>query len=134
MNEQATGFTPLSTTPIEPTPTKTNNCIFQILAYRHAGGWVFDDPSVGLVKEPFVAGADDLIEHISEGADKVALTFSTIPFPGHTMSLVKTGGGKEIGTNYHCPEFEQELWLCPALNLYYPASPETIYVKFKALP
>jgi hypothetical protein len=30
----------------------------------HHGMWVFDDPRVGLVQEPFVAGADTMIDRV----------------------------------------------------------------------
>jgi hypothetical protein len=36
------------------------NSIFVIKPYKWEGLWVFDDANVGLVKEPFVGGADKL--------------------------------------------------------------------------
>jgi hypothetical protein len=44
------------------------NAINVIAPYKHQGMWVFDDPRVGLVQEPFVAGADTVI-------DRVVVTF-----------------------------------------------------------
>ena len=38
------------------------NSIRIISPYKYHGQWVFDDPQVGLVREPFVAGADTLID------------------------------------------------------------------------
>ena len=38
------------------------NSIFVIKPYKWEGLWVFDDPAVGLVKEPFVGGADTIID------------------------------------------------------------------------
>ena len=38
------------------------NAIMVIHPYKHEGMWVFDDESVELVREPFVAGADEIIE------------------------------------------------------------------------
>src|SRR5258707_11112854 len=53
--------------------------------------WVFDDPRVGLDKEPFVSGADDMIDVLVAdipNADKgFRLLFSATPFPGHTVKL-----------------------------------------------
>ena len=40
------------------------NSIFLIVPYRHAGTWVFDDAARGLDKEPFVSGADAMIDHL----------------------------------------------------------------------
>jgi hypothetical protein len=38
------------------------NAINVISPYKHIGMWVFDDARVGLMQEPFVAGADTLID------------------------------------------------------------------------
>ena len=35
-----------------------------IAPYKWHGMWVFDDPRVGLVQEPFVAGADTMIDRV----------------------------------------------------------------------
>ena len=40
------------------------NAINVIKPYKHHGMWVFDDPRVGLVQEPFVAGADTMIDRV----------------------------------------------------------------------
>jgi hypothetical protein len=37
------------------------NAINIIAPYKYLGMWVFDDPRVGLVQEPFVSGADTMI-------------------------------------------------------------------------
>lgn len=126
-----------------------NNSIYTIEVYKHQGMWVFDDDRVGLIKEPFVAGADTLIDklylEISKGDEsfmivpRVTLIFSDKRFP--TAKLVLHKNNVEIpesGTNYftmipftaHTDKLH-DLWLCPALNLYYPISPEQIYVDYK---
>ena len=49
------------------------NSLFVIAPYRHAGTWVFDDAAVGLRQEPFVSGADKILDVLSQevpGADK----------------------------------------------------------------
>jgi hypothetical protein len=43
-------------------PNPRENAIMVIAPYRHEGTWVFDDPSAGLVKEPFVAGIPEMID------------------------------------------------------------------------
>jgi len=40
------------------------NAINVIAPYRYLDMWVFDDPRVGLVAEPFVAGADTMIDRV----------------------------------------------------------------------
>jgi hypothetical protein len=39
------------------------NAINVIAPYKYNGSWVFDDPGVGLRREPFVSGADTMIEY-----------------------------------------------------------------------
>ena len=36
------------------------NTIVAIYPYKHEGLWVFDDDRVGLVREPFISGADTI--------------------------------------------------------------------------
>lgn len=38
------------------------NSLFVIAPYDYEGLWVFDDERVGLVQEPFVDGADTMID------------------------------------------------------------------------
>jgi hypothetical protein len=48
------------------------NAINVIAPYKWVGMWVFDDPRVGLEKEPFVAGADTMIEMIAADIRRVS--------------------------------------------------------------
>lgn len=109
------------------------NSIFTISPYKHYGGWVFDDDRVGLVKEAFVAGADTLLDKMAEGRDRVTLNFADFPFPDHDVMVDRVEAVdtdiEGYGTNYYCKEFDHDLWLCPALNLYYPESPKQIFIK-----
>jgi hypothetical protein len=67
------------------------NAINVISPYKHHGMWVFDDPHVGLVQEPFVSGADTWIDRVVAdipNADKgFILIFSSTAFPGHQYRL-----------------------------------------------
>ncbi len=40
------------------------NAINVIAPYKYLGMWVFDDPRAGLVQEPFVSGADTMIDRV----------------------------------------------------------------------
>jgi hypothetical protein len=40
------------------------NTIGVIAPYKYEGMWVFDDPRVGLSREPFVAGIDTMIDRL----------------------------------------------------------------------
>ena len=116
-------------------PTEQVNAINVIFPYRHQGMWVFDDKRVGLDKEPFVAGADTMIDKavagIPDAAEGFALVFSEHPFPGHQLSLEwrRNDGG---GDWYYSPQLGQEGWLCPALLRYFDKAPKRIYVQTKA--
>ena len=108
------------------------NSLNLIIPYRYEGMWVFDDPRVGLDKEPFVSGADTMIDVLVKdipGAEKgFRLLFSASPFPGYTSKL--EWRREEYGGNwYFSPDFKMEGWLCPALFKYFDKAPSEIYVK-----
>ena len=108
------------------------NTILVIYPYRYHGTWVFDDPRVGLVREPFVAGIpemiDKLVKDIPDTEKGFRLLFSPTPFPGYTMKIVWRRA--EAGGNwYYSKEYDSEGWLCPALFKYFKKAPKEIYVK-----
>jgi hypothetical protein len=75
------------------------NAINVIAPYKYLDLWVFDDTRVGLVQEPFVSGADTMIDRvvaeIPDAASGFLLLFSSSPFPGHQLRLDwrRTDGG-----------------------------------------
>src|SRR2546430_2348629 len=95
------------------------NAIGIIVPYKYEGMWVFDDPAVGLVREPFIAGIDTMIDRLVASipnAEKgFRLVFSATPFPGHTVKL-EWRREEDGGNWYFCPQFGIEGWLCPALD------------------
>lgn len=113
------------------------NSLFVIAPYRYEGFWVFDDPAVGLCKEPFVSGADEILDqltaHIPNADGGFRLLFSPSPFPGYSArfdwSRPEHGGNWYIWT-----ERGTEGWLCPALFKYFEAAPPSLYVKVSARP
>ena len=108
------------------------NAITVIMPYRYAGTWVFDDPTVGLKREPFVAGIpemiDDMVRDIPDAKKGFRLLFSTKPFPGYTLKLTWRRGANG-GNWYYCEKSKKEGWLCPALFKYYDKPPKEIYAK-----
>ncbi|MBI3849071.1 MAG: hypothetical protein HY298_02095 [Verrucomicrobia bacterium] len=111
------------------------NSIFVIAPYKYEAMWVFDDPRVGLHREPFVSGADVMMDRLVlnlPNADKgFRLLFSAAPFPGRMVKL--EWRREEHGGNwYYSPEFDMEGWLCPALYQYFRESPAAIYVQAQA--
>ncbi len=111
---------------------RPTNALMVIAPYRYAGTWVFDDPAVGLNREPFVSGIpemiDEMVKDIPDADKGFRLLFSTQPFPGHTHKLTWRRGDKE-GNWYYCEQYDREGWLCPGLFRYYEEAPKEIYVK-----
>lgn len=113
---------------------KISNAIMTIMPYQFNGQWVFDDLSVGLVREPFVSGIDtmiDLLTHDFEAPSSgFIMLFSGESFLGADVVLEwrrKDGGGNW----YWCESFQMEGWLCPALFKYFNDAPGRIYVQAK---
>jgi len=108
------------------------NSLFVIAPYKYEGMWVFDDPAVGLSKEPFIAGIDTMIDKVVASipdADKgFRAIFSAAQFPGSHFKL-KWRRAESGGNWYYSDQFKMEGWLCPALLKYFPSAPQEIYVK-----
>lgn len=111
---------------------QTQNSILVIVPYFFEGTWVFDDDRVGLLREPFVSGApemiDRLVSDIPDAQSGFRLIFSPQPFPGYQAELhwVREEWG---GNWYEWPQQKLEGWLCPALFKYFAKAPERIYSK-----
>ena len=97
-----------------------SNAINVIHPYKYEGQWVFDDTSKELDKEPFVAGADTLIDIVTDHAEKCHILFSQNKFPDALFRVDKVKEyGPEGGTDYVSQKFKHKLWLCPALLKYF---------------
>ena len=110
------------------------NSIIAIHPYKFEGLWVFDDENVDLVQEPFVSGADNIIEtmvtDIPNAESGFTLLFSAAPFPGYQIEF--EWRREEMGGNwYYSSSLDRDGWLCPALFKYFLAPPERIYAQFK---
>lgn len=112
------------------------NAINVIKPYVWEGMWVFDDARVGLDKEPFVSGADVMMNLLAQdipNADKgFRLIFSGTPFPGHIYALDWRRTDCD-GNWYYSPDFDLEGWLCPALFKYFEVAPKKIYLKAEGI-
>lgn len=106
-----------------------------IAPYKWEGMWVFDDARVGLDKEPFVSGADDMLDLLTADIPKAEagfrLVFSGAPFPGHHV-VVEWRREEHGGNWYFAPIYEMEGWLCPALMKYFEYVPARIFLKADA--
>ncbi|MFL6589681.1 MAG: DUF6717 family protein [Chthoniobacterales bacterium] len=116
-----------------PAPSVSQmNSLFVIAPYKHDGMWVFDDPAVGLSREPFIAGIDTMIDKMVAGIPNAQkgfrAVFSATAFPGFNQKL--EWRREESGGNwYYNDRFKMEGWLCPALFKYFAKAPREIYVK-----
>ena len=111
------------------------NTINLIIPYRYESMWVFDDPRVGLDKEPFVSGADTMIDSlvadIPNAQKGFRLLFSATPFPGYNVKLQWIR--EEYGGNwYFSTKYNMEGWLCPALFKYFESAPPELFVQVSA--
>ena len=108
------------------------NSLFVIAPYKYHGMWVFDDPQVGLDKEPFVSGADTMIDRITaeipRAEEGFRMVFSENPFPGY-MAKLERRREEFGGTWYEWTDTGMEGWLCPALFKYFEEAPKEIYVR-----
>jgi hypothetical protein len=110
------------------------NSILVIHPYKYEGVWVFDDPDVGLTREPFIAGADVILDRMTESipnaAAGVTVLFSAQRFPGAQFEF--DWRREESGGNwYFSRRFALEGWLCPALFKYFERAPAQIYAQVK---
>ena len=109
-----------------------SNFLRVICPYKFGSAWVFDDPDVELVREPFVFGADTMLdwltESIPDAENGFMLYFAPGPFPGATLKLEWVRSEFD-GNWYRLENPPMEGWLCPALFKYFEEPPKEIYVK-----
>lgn len=101
----------------------TTNTINVIAPYRYIDMWVLDDPRVGLSAEPFVGGADTMIDRVTtdipNAANGFIMVFSQNRFPSQQPHL-EWRRAENDGNVYYSSELDAEGWLCPALFRYLP--------------
>ena len=105
---------------------------FTIYPFKYNDQWVFTDQEKGLDKEPLVEGADTLLDTILNSGiypiRKFKIVFSQYPYMDRKFTIKKVHHfGDDNGTDYYSPEFNQKLWLCPALLKYFDNPPKFIY-------
>ena len=112
-----------------------SNFLQVIFPYKYEGTWVFDDADKELDKEPFVLGADEMLDSmvtdIPDASDGFKLLFSHGPFPGYLAHgrWIR----KELDGNwYRLDDPPIEGWLCPALLKYFDSPPSEIFAKAEA--
>lgn len=110
------------------------NVIYLIIPYKHEGTWVFDDATVGIVREPFIKGADliidKMVESIPNAEHGFRLLFASRPFLDYNFKLewLRSENG---GDWYYSADYNQDAWVSQVLYRYFPAAPSTIYMKIE---
>ncbi len=108
------------------------NSIINIQPYKYQGMWVFGDERVDLVKEPFISGMPEIIEHTlaSKGLTKTSfnMLFSSTEIPDVDVILTKQERFAK-GNWYIDLKTGMRGWLCPALYLYYNRAPKKLFIK-----
>lgn len=109
-----------------------SNFLTVIFPYKFEGTWVFDDEDKGLDKEPFVFGADDMLDwlvtDLTDAERGFRLLFSHSPFPGYQARAEWVREEVE-GNWYRLEQPAMEGWLCPALLKYFDKPPREIFAK-----
>ena len=111
------------------------NTLIAIHPYKSKGMWVFDDPEVGLRQEPFVSGADAIIDRLVKEIPNAelgfTLVFSAQPFPGYQVEF-EWRREEFSGNWYYSSALDTEGWLCPALFKDFDSAPKKICAGFRA--
>ena len=118
--------------------SKPGNAIYVIHPYKLQGIWVFDDAAKDIVKEPFVSGADELLDFLSEYSMKCTVVFSGDKFPEAKFKLKKTveeGQGAwysliQLATNADTKDIViKSGWLCAVVRQYFNGEvPDEIFL------
>src|SRR5437588_11695403 len=78
-------------TPKQARTVREVNALMVIAPYKYQGTWVFDDPAVGLFREPFIAGIDTMIDQavskIPNAEKGFRAVFSAQEFPASDFRL-----------------------------------------------
>ena len=107
------------------------NSVFLIKPYKWKNTWVFDDPAVGLVREPFIGGADTIIDvataHITTADRGFIAVFSAGYFPDTQIVLewVREEGGGNVIAGSRTGYSGGVLRVC---GNYFPAAPGRLHL------
>jgi hypothetical protein len=111
---------------------RRGNAITCIMPYREYGTWVFDDPRVGLVREPFVLGIpemiDEMVKDIPNAKKGFSMCFSLMEPPVDNHFHIKLMAEESGGGWYRDVKTRKAGWLCPATLNYFEAFPDEMYV------
>tara|TARA_R100001443_G_scaffold114221_2_gene129903 strand:- start:1213 stop:1572 length:360 start_codon:yes stop_codon:yes gene_type:complete len=97
--------------------------------YRIGGGmFAFDDPVTGLIREPFIGGANYHLDKFAGNRNDCVIAFSGNEIPDYDVKLKLQDTDKLSGSNYDDQD-GRNVWLCPALFKYFETAPKKLYIK-----
>ena len=115
--------------PIKNDSRILNNAVIAISPYKIEGGiFAFDDPNTGLIREPFIGGANKYLHQWAGENESCTIAFSYNPIPNYDVKLNLQDSDMQLGSNY-VDEQGYLVWLCPALFRYFTTAPDKLYVK-----
>jgi len=99
----------------------------KLYAFRTESGWAYDDPRVPIENEPFVDGAELIIEHLlaNPHADRAVLRFSDREEYPHVLEYLEDHAG---GATYLLRGTGMKGWLCVHLFDYFDTPPKRISI------
>ena len=77
--------------------------------------FAFDDPSTGLIREPFIGGANYHLDKFAGNQNSCLIAFSKNTIPEYDVKLRLGDTDLESGSNYY-DEDNRLVWLCPVEN------------------
>lgn len=119
--------------PIRPTCSDMPTGVLVLQPYREKGSWLFDDPTTGLLREPFVGDINAMLDRLSatipDAQRGFRLLFSLQPFEGQQTTFSWVRADPVEGNWYRADETGAEGWMCPALFCYFPVAPPKLFVR-----
>ena len=111
----------------------------ELTVYKnHRNQWVFDDADVGLVQEAFVAGADKVMDKLTEdytvSARKGFKLYMRDMLPENTENSIEITHSEALfhdilgkSNYYNCDALGHRVWLCPNLYRFVTETPQVIW-------
>lgn len=99
--------------------------------YKENNRWYIDLPEWEGSKDDLemVCGADTMLDILSGGSNRVALTISTAPIPEYTDVLMLVRELDTSGATYTLINQDIEVWLCDVTKWLFGHFPDEIYLK-----
>lgn len=121
-------------------PKKMDNFgTLELTVYKNdRNQWVFDDPDVDLVQEAFVAGADEIMDKLTENYSESARSgfklYMREAIPDDVDGAIECIHSELINHDllgasnyYRCEALSKRIWLCPNLYRYVSNTPQIIW-------